>query len=68
VNVWLFTQDAAGGAASKKSSAPPPSKGAYGATLMITSQTEIDPGSTQMFTGRISFKKIKIKGGIEDAV
>jgi len=43
-------------------------KGAYGTTLMIASQTEIEPNSTQSFTGRISFKKIRMRGGIEDAI
>jgi len=74
VNIWLFTQDAVEETvltkktASAKSSVSIVSKGAYGATLMITSQTEIEPNSTQSFTGRICFKKIRMRGGIEDAV
>jgi hypothetical protein len=62
VNIWLFTQDAAEKTKSTLS------KGAYGTTLMITSQTEIEPNSTQSFTGRICFKKIRMRGGIEDAM
>jgi len=62
VNIWLFTQDAKDAGKSTKS------KGAYGTTLMIMSQTEIEPNSTQSFTGRISFKKIKKRAGIEEAV
>jgi len=71
VNIWLFTQDAVDETVStkktvsKKSTA---SKGAYGTTLMITSQTEIEPNSTQSFTGRINFKKIRKRGGIDDAI
>jgi len=74
VNIWLFTQDTVEEtvltkkAASAKSTVSIVSKGAYGTTLMITSQTEIDPNSTQSFTGRINFKKIRMRGGIEDAI
>jgi len=74
VNIWLFTQDTVEEtvltkkAASAKSSVSIVSKGAYGTTLMITSQTEIEPNSTQSFTGRICFKKIRMRGGIEDAI
>ncbi|MDR2693234.1 MAG: DUF1926 domain-containing protein [Chitinispirillales bacterium] len=73
VTIWLFTQDAIPEtvspkkAASTKSSMAAPSKGAYGTTLMITNQTEIEPNSTQLFTGRICFKKIRMRSGIEDA-
>jgi hypothetical protein len=42
--------------------------GMHGTTLMITSPTEIESNSTQSFTGRICFKKIRMRGGIEDAV
>jgi len=74
VNLWLFTQDAVEKTVSTKkpvstkSNVPTLSKGAHGATLMITSQTEIEPNSTQSFTGRICFRKIRMRGGIEDAM
>jgi hypothetical protein len=71
VNIWLFTQDAIDDAVSTKKTASKKStvsKGAYGTTLMITSQTEIEPNSTQSFTGRIIFKKIRKRGGIDDAI
>jgi len=74
VNIWLFTQDTVEETTLTKKTAPAKSpvsivsKGAYGTTLMITSQTEIEPNSTQLFTGRICFKKIRMRGGIEDAI
>ncbi|GBU22617.1 hypothetical protein R80B4_02527 [Fibrobacteres bacterium R8-0-B4] len=70
VNIWLFTQDAVDNAVSIKKAVSTNSsiKGVYGTTLMITSQTEIEPNSTQSFTGRICFKKIRMRGGIEDAI
>jgi hypothetical protein len=71
INVWLFTQDADISVTNYRSAEPPGAAkftGAHGTTLMITSPTEIEPSSTQSFTGRIRFKKIRRRGGGDDTI
>jgi hypothetical protein len=42
------------------------SKGAHGTTFVMTCPMEIAPASTQSFTGRISFRKVRVRGGIDN--
>jgi hypothetical protein len=56
VSLWAFTDDA--------ESASAKIKGAHGTTFVMAVPMEIGPISTQSFTGRISFRKIRVRGGI----
>jgi hypothetical protein len=62
VNLRVFAEEAASGAAGSTAK----SKRAYGTMFVMTIPMEIDTNSTQSFTGRIGFRKIRRKGGIDN--
>jgi hypothetical protein len=59
VNIWIFSPDA---------SSSPENKNTNGVTLFMSFPLEIEQNSTALFTGRMSFKKLRTKGAFGDSL